>query len=483
MIAEYLYREIELIGMIIFLILLHNNIELYRLRLKDPMSVMLLGGLIMSISELGWDICSGHPDLRIPAYISTYLFICSIMVITSSFNKYFMSALGASPKSRRWDTVAYKLPVVAMAILCITSPWTRLVAWVDKNGVIRYGGLFDTLYSLLVALYLFSVLFLTLAVLIRNHRNDSPERITAGRLLIAYMIGVGSFLIQDAILNSAEEEFISISLSFSVCLIYLTTTVNTSNLLKKQAEIEAVESEMRVATSIQLDAIPSGEFIFPPEGKCELKAYMSTARDVGGDFYDYFPLDNHRICFVIADVSGKGMPAALFMMTAKTMVSEYAQVFQEPKDIFTKVNARLSRNNKSCMFATAWVGILDTDSGIMKYTNAGHNYPLFYRQDEGVSLLNKKHGLFLAAMDDTIYRQDEMQMQSGDRLLLYTDGITDAHDPNGNLYGTQRLMERFEKLTADKDEKVLEHIAESAKSFADTAPQFDDMTMMIITIR
>ena len=480
--AEYLYLELPLLTLIILIILLYNNIVLYRLSFRDQMSVMLICGIVMCISEAIWDICEGIAELSFLSYIAVNLFICSTLAAGEAFNQYFLSGFGAAPKSRKGNIALYVVPFGIMVLLSITSPWTKLVAWVDAYGVILEAGLFNWAFIPLVLAYVLSVFLLAAGYLIGKREKDPAVKRLAKRLLISAALGVAIYFLQIAVLGNAAEYYMSVSPALSICLIYLMTAVNTDHLLKTQAEVDRVESELRVAAGIQMDAMPPCEYSFPSNGRCELRASMHMASDVGGDFYDYFPIGDHKLCFLIADVSGKGMPAALFMMTVKTMISEYAQMYEEPSDIFTKVNERICQKNESGMFVTAWIGIFDTESNTLRYTNAGHNFPLLYRRGEGCTILKRNHGLFLAGMEDTIYRQDEIRMLSGDRLLLYTDGITDAHDPNGKLYGTQKLLETFEGAVMNRNEEVLHRITESVRTFTDPAPQFDDMTMMILTI-
>ena len=252
---------------------------------------------------------------------------------------------------------------------------------------------------------------------------------------------------------------------------------------REEAERERVENEMKMATRIQTDALPPVAPEFENHPELNLRASMHTAKEVGGDFYDYFPIDENRVCFLIADVSGKGTPAALFMMTAKTMIKDYALTKGSTSEIFTTVNARLCENNEAGMFATAWIGILDTRTMTLQYTNAGHNFPLIQRKGQPCEEIKKVHGLILAGMDFTKYKQSEIQLAPGDRLLLYTDGVTEAHDQENTLYGTERLMEVLENTREDQGQRVLERIFEDVNRFAAGRPQFDDITMVVVTIK
>jgi serine phosphatase RsbU (regulator of sigma subunit) len=251
---------------------------------------------------------------------------------------------------------------------------------------------------------------------------------------------------------------------------------------REEVEREKVEKELQMATQIQLDALPDVAPEFPDYPGINLRGSMNTAREVGGDFYDYFPIDENRLCFLIADVSGKGTPAALFMMTAKTMIKDYTLNLNSTSEIFTAVNARLCESNEAGMFATAWIGIVDKRTMTLQYTNAGHNYPLLQRKGQPCEIVKKTHGLFLAGMEFTRYRQEEIQLEPGDRLLLYTDGVVEAHNRNNELYGDDRLKNKLDSVRDLSGEQVLESIFEDVNEYAAGVPQFDDITMVILSI-
>ncbi len=265
--------------------------------------------------------------------------------------------------------------------------------------------------------------------------------------------------------------------------VYLVTHINTHLLIDTQTKIEAVETDLRIAAKIQADALPAMAPEFAEHLELNLRAFMNTAKEVGGDFYDYFPIDENRLCFLIADVSGKGTPAALFMMTAKTVIKDYALTHGNTAEIFTEVNNRLCEGNEANMFATAWIGILDFRTKKLQFTNAGHNYPMLKRLGKPTEMIEKKHGIILAAMEDIPYGQSEVQLNPGDRLVLYTDGVTEAHSKTKELYGEERLMKVIDDNAGVNGDTLINHLNEDLEKFAYGVQQFDDITVMVLTMK
>lgn len=255
---------------------------------------------------------------------------------------------------------------------------------------------------------------------------------------------------------------------------------NQKTITQKTARIE---SELNLANNIQAHMLPT---IFPPYPECEevdLYASMDPAREVGGDFYDFFMLDERHLAMVMADVSGKGIPAALFMVIAKTLIKNEATMGSDPSGVFTKVNHMLCEGNENNMFVTAWLGILDTETGVLTYANAGHNPPVIKRGGSAFAYLKTRAGFVLGGMEGIKYRQQELQLEPGDRLFLYTDGVTEAEGVDGTFYGTDRLLEFLNAHRADGLEQVLKGLHEEIEAFADGMEQADDVTMMLMEYR
>ena len=206
---------------------------------------------------------------------------------------------------------------------------------------------------------------------------------------------------------------------------------------------------------------------------------MFTAKEVGGDFYDFFFIDENHLLVIIADVSGKGIPAALFMMTLKPLIRGYAEAGLSAAEVFTKTNSRLCESSDSKMFVTAFMGILDTQTGIFTYVNAGHNPPLIRRKETGFVFIKPRPGLVLAAVETIEYKQVEIQMFPNDMLFLYTDGVTESLNPALELFSEDRLLKALNKIPSDASPaEVLIHIKADVDEFSQNATQADDITML-----
>lgn len=239
-----------------------------------------------------------------------------------------------------------------------------------------------------------------------------------------------------------------------------------------------IDRELELARQIQSSAVP---FIFPPFPKrkdFDIYAHMNTAKEVGGDFYDFYFTDDSHFAFLIADVSGKGIPAAMFMMASKTLIKGLAERGKTVDEVFTETNEKLCINNDAGMFVTAWMGVINLETGHLAYANAGHNPPLICRKGGEFEYLRKRPNFILAGMEETRYRKYEMTLNPGDTVFLYTDGITEATNSANELYGEKRLIESLNGIEDKNPENICRTVERSALEFTGEAPQSDDMTML-----
>lgn len=272
-----------------------------------------------------------------------------------------------------------------------------------------------------------------------------------------------------------------------VYLIGVTLSRRTHGLLKQQEEDnrekERIGAELNVATQIQASMLPCVFPAFPEYEEFDIYASMNPAKEVGGDFYDFFLVDPDHLALVIADVSGKGVPAALFMMITKTLLKNAAQSGLCPGAVLETVNDQLLENNEAGMFVTVWLGIYEISTGRLTAANAGHEYPAVKRADGCFTLFKDKHGFVMGGMEDVTYREYELELHAGDILFLYTDGVAEATNKEKQLYGTDRMLDALNKKENADSKDLLLTVRADIDLFVGEAEQFDDITMLALKIK
>lgn len=258
--------------------------------------------------------------------------------------------------------------------------------------------------------------------------------------------------------------------------------INTyiDDLTRVTAERERIGAELDVARNIQASMLPCIFPPFPQRKEFSIFATMDPAKEVGGDFYDFFLVDDDHLALVMADVSGKGVPAAMFMVIAKTLLKNAAQTGASPKEVLEKVNDQLCENNDAEMFVTVWLGILEISTGRLVCANAGHEFPALCRAGGDFQLFRDKHGFVLAGMEHARYREYELTLHSGDTLFVYTDGVAEATDSQNQLYGTDRMLAALNRQKGAGCEALLRGLRTDIDAFVGDAPQFDDITMLAL---
>ncbi len=244
------------------------------------------------------------------------------------------------------------------------------------------------------------------------------------------------------------------------------------------AEKERMGAELELAARIQESMLPNHFPAFPDRADFKVYALMDPAREVGGDFYDFFLIDEDHLCLVIADVSGKGIPASLFMMASKIVISNNAMSGKTPAQILTDTNAAICSNNHAEMFVTVWLGILELSTGHLTAANAGHEYPVIKRPSGKYELLKDKHGFVIGGMEGIKYSQYEMDLEPGSKLFVYSDGLPEATAVDGAMYGTDRIVEALNAAPDLDPEGTILSVGESVAAFVGSAEQFDDLTML-----
>ena len=253
------------------------------------------------------------------------------------------------------------------------------------------------------------------------------------------------------------------------------------NLTRITAEKERIGTELSLATKIQAAMLPHIFPAFPERKEFDIYASMDPAKEVGGDFYDFFLVDEDHLCLVMADVSGKGVPAALFMMASKIILQSVAMLGASPKEILSKTNEAICSNNQEEMFVTVWVGILEISTGKLTAANAGHEYPvLTNKPGAAFELVKDKHGFVIGGMEGSRYKEYELQLEPGTRLFLYTDGLPEATDAPGNMFGTERMLDALNAEPGVSPAQALANVRKAVDGFVKDAEQFDDLTMLCL---
>jgi serine phosphatase RsbU (regulator of sigma subunit) len=316
-------------------------------------------------------------------------------------------------------------------------------------------------------LILFAVIFFVIAKLVQSivisgiyRVNDSLDRITRGNL-------------NEIVAVRTNKEFESLSEGIN----------STVNALKDaiQEAASRIDSELAFAKAIQLSALPSRFPAFPERDDFDIYAQMYTAKEVGGDFYDFFLIDSSHLGFVIADVSGKGIPASLFMMISKSILKTNALSKLSVSETLFKANNALCENNEADMFVTVFMGVLDTKTGLLRYVNAGHNPPLLKRANGPFEWLPVKQGFVLAGLPNVRYTEQEISLSKNDTLFLYTDGVTEAMNRVEQLYSPKRLIRVLNQIPEDNHlEKIIAYVKDDVDHFAEGAEQADDITMLAL---
>ena len=287
------------------------------------------------------------------------------------------------------------------------------------------------------------------------------------------------FKMEEAYRTGDEVE----ELAKSFALLSHKTVEYVDTVKRVTAEKERIGTELALATRIQADMLPNLFPAFPERQEFDIYASMDPAKEVGGDFYDFFLIDNDHLCMVMADVSGKGVPAALFMMASKIILANNAMLGKSPAKVLEDTNAAICANNREEMFVTVWLGIMEISTGKLTAANAGHEYPALKQADGGFTLYRDKHGFVIGGMEGIRYKEYELQLEPGAKLFVYTDGVPEATNAENELFGTERMIDALNKGIDAQPERILRNVRTAVDDFVKEAEQFDGLTMLCMEYR
>ena len=368
---------------------------------------------------------------------------------------------------REWQVLTQTVFGESCYVMYGVTEGYYIIGALPKSEVV-FGRNMQLYTTVFIEIMVFAALFVLIYFLVKKlvveniqKVNRSLEEITGGNLNVTVDV-------------RGNEEFVSLSDDIN----------STVQALKGYiAETAArIDRELEFAKTIQVSTLPCVFPPYPDRTDIDIHATMDTAKEVGGDFYDFYLLDENRLAFLMADVSGKGISAAMFMMKAKTLIKSFADQESDVSKILTRVNADLCENNEAGMFVTCWMGILDLKTYTVYFANAGHNPPLVRRKDGGFEYFKSRPGFVLAGMEGVRYKSGELKLMPGDEIFLYTDGVTEATDAHDELYGEDRLKAALDKLEGASAKEICLGVKRDVDAFVGETPQFDDMTMLCLRL-
>lgn len=376
-------------------------------------------------------------------------------------------------KSADW-TFAIHIPASK-----ITSSSDKVKSAIMDSTAVTENSIDQQIHSSITTyILIFIVIIMAVALLLRRYSRVLTEPVIALKKDVE-RISAGDINHQAVIRDN--DEVGDLAQAFNDMTANLKKYIH--DLTAVTAEKERIGAELNVAKQIQSDMLPG---IFPPypdRKEFDLYATMDPAKEVGGDFYDFFMTDDDHVALVIGDVSGKGVPAALFMVISKTLIKNYAMLGQPVDEVFTRANNDLCQGNKAELFTTAWIGIYEISTGRLCFADAGHETPLRLTKDGTVTEVRPaRKKMVLAAMEDIQYAVNETVLDPGDMLLIYTDGVPEATDASNELYGMERLEALVAKHSGGNPKALLDEIHGDVNAFVGKAPQFDDLTMLAFEV-
>ena len=377
----------------------------------------------------------------------------------------------ASPiETTGWVLVsAFREVIAAQPIALLQEDNSRILA----ESTATYREKTDHTRTLAIVLLILVMLLTLTGALVLGKRIVKPLNTITRRISELSEDNI-EFQMEEAYKTGDEVE----ELAQSFAAISHRTVEYMDKIVQVTAEKERIGAELSLATQIQASMLPHIVPAFPDRTEFDIIGTMNPAKEVGGAFYDYFLIDDDHLCIVIADVSGKGVPAALFMMASKIILQSVAMLGKSPAEILTKANEAICSNNEAEMFVTVWLGILEISTGKLTAANAGHEYPVIKQPDGNYVLYKDRHGFVIGGMEGVKYREYDIRMEPGAKLFVYTDGVPEATNANSELFGTDRMVEALNKQLEASPQDVLKNVRAHVDGFVRDAEQFDDLTMV-----
>lgn len=417
--------------------------------------------MALFLDEMTW-LVQGLKQYRTLNLIINAFYYANGAVLMYMFWRYVTYALNMEGKILKIVDSVLGVFLIPHLIACFSNIVYPTYFMVDANGVYSRGP-----YYLVSQIYLVLCIISVIIALIVSKAPRRQKLIASSFVsipILSYLVTINVF---------------GISVNYSCCLVAIVLIFGVL-FADRSNSIAMTERDLSLATRIQADMLPNVFPAFPERKEFDVYASMNPAKEVGGDFYDFFFLDENHLGIVMADVSGKGVPAALFMMISMTLIKNNALSGKSPSRVLEDTNNQICANNKEEMFVTAWFGILDIVSGDLVAANAGHEFPMMKSPNGRFEIYKDKHGLVIGGMKDIKYTEYQMHLDPGSILFLYTDGVPEATNSQNELFGLERTVNVLNEDPERSPDDVLKAVTEGVGKFVGDAPQFDDLTMLCI---
>ena len=430
---------------------------------RDFLNLLSVTFLGLFTDLVAW-IVDGLPALRAVNILDNTIYYICTPLGTFLFWRYVTRALMSDSRlDQILDRVMKALLELAVFVR-ILNAFLGFYFTVDSAGVYHRSSLYplSTVYTYLV--------LLASCILIITHRKKLDLSQTV--ILLIYVAA-------PTAVSIFRVAVYGLSLSFSVIMLVLLLMYCSLNIDQGRKKMIA-DRELKTASEIQEGMLPSIFPAFPNRPEFDIYASMDPAREVGGDFYDFFLVDDDHLCIVMADVSGKGVPAALLMMASKIILANHAMMGKSPGEILTDANVTVFANNKMDLFVTVWLGILEISTGKLTASNAGHEYPVIRRPGGDFDLYKDPHGFVLGSFEDECYEEYEERLEPGSKIFVYTDGVPEAMDRERQQFGLDRMLAALNRDPDASPYQLLKNVRDGVQEFVGDAEQFDDLTMLCL---
>ena len=414
------------------------------------------------LDEVCW-IVDGNPNMvTMNQMVNTLYYMCA-PVMAFLFWRYVITYLGLEHKKLKVINTVLVTGLMAAVIIRVINPYFGYYYSINADAKYERGPLY-----LLSNLYSYAAMVLTLMLVFLARKRFKKYQIVTLYMYAFFPLAIGIITVFT----------FGISLSSPVIMLVLLLMYCVLNVIQNR-ERSLSDNELKMANAIQENMLPHIFPAYPDRKEFDLYASMTAAKEVGGDFYDFYMPDNDHLVMTIADVSGKGIPAALFMMVTKTLVKNRGlSDFDSCSKILMSVNDQLCEGNEMNMFVTVWIGVLTISTGEFRYANAGHEYPAVKHKDGKFELIKDKHSPPLGCMEGIPYRESKTILKPGDIIYVYTDGVTEANNSDHELFGEERMIDALNQSCLDKMSDLDSGVRSCINEFIGSTPQFDDITML-----